>query len=94
MKRRKKKTQPRRQNITAHRRAMANPALQRNVPRLHRDWPKLPSLPDHARQHLTNGGSAKKVLASRAVDRQRRRMVERLRWKRNRAGLVTNLRTL
>lgn len=117
MKRRKRTRSNSRQNITAHRRAMADPALQEQVRQLRREWPKLgyvergdrlrrladaggstrglahaigvsattirrfleiASLPNHERENVANGASAKKVLAARANNRQRRRIVQRL----------------
>ncbi len=39
---------------------------------------EIESLPDHERENVANGASAKKVLADRANNRQRRRIVQRL----------------
>ncbi len=117
MKQRKRTRSNSRQNITAHRRAMADPALQKQLAQLRRQWPKLghvergvrlrkladaggstrglaqasgvspttvrrfleiASLPDHARENVANGGSAKKVLVARANERRRRRILQRL----------------
>ena len=117
MKRRKRTRSKSRRNITAHRRALADPALQKQLAQLRRRWPKLgyvergvrlrkladaggstrgiaqaigvspttvrrfleiAALPDHERENVEKGASAKRVLAARAKDRQRRRILQRL----------------
>ena len=68
MKRRKRRPLKTRQNITAHRRAMADPALQRQLAQLRRRWPKLGYVErgDHL-QRLTKAGGSTRGIAE-AID--------------------------